>query len=727
MISDQEFIKQLEQKLLLNETQYQAVMHEAGPLLLLASPGSGKTTTIIARIGYLIQVKQTLPKHILAVSFSKASAHDLLTRFQSLFPELTAPHFSTIHSLAYNIMRTHLKRLNREFVIIEGDSQAYEADKSLKDAPPTKLKLLSTIYEQINGERAKEEQLEELVGFISLIKNKALTEKQCDAVACNVPQALKIYERYEYIKQFDYEYLLIDYDDMLTIAMRALKSDKNILLLFQSQYRYILTDESQDTSLIQHRIIASLVAKHQELFVVADDDQAIYSWRGADVQYLLQFKQHYPQAKLLFLQQNYRSTKSIVQAANLFIKQNKSRYVKEMFTKNDEGQDIHIVKFVNGYKEVSFIADKIQQGQDQLGQYAILYRNHISNILLMNELDKRSIPFYMKDADDRFFKHWILQDILNLFRLSYSDKHFHIFEAVSMKLQLYINFDTLTRLNREHQGEPIFLYLEQHLKLEPYQRNQLAQLQATIPILKDLSPKLAIIQIREKIGYNKVIKQLSERQGFKYDYLMSILDSLELIADGLDTLVEFVEKLQHLETIQQQARRHKGKHAVTLSTLHSAKGLEFNTVFMMDLIEGVLPSRQDTEKVETMEEAVRLFYVGMTRARQTLYLMSVEQWFGQKVMESRFVRQLSKHSSAPFINTVKAKTTLSASETKCFKDYVSNPAQLTVNTLVEHTQFGRGKISGHDGSKINIDFEQSGVKVFLIAALIDKGLLRIVS
>src|SRR5690606_1545330 len=191
-----------------------------------------------------------------------------------------------------------------------------------------KLKLLAELYEKVNKERAKEEQLEELTTFISLIKNKGLTKEKWPTLQCHVPQAIEIFQQYETIKQHHYDVLLVDYDDMLTIALQAFEQDSSILNIFQHQYHYVLTDESQDTSLVQHHIIALIAKQHQQLFVVADDDQAIYSWRGAEVTYLLKFKEQYPKAEILFLQQNYRSTKKIVEAANKIIHQNKSRYSK---------------------------------------------------------------------------------------------------------------------------------------------------------------------------------------------------------------------------------------------------------------------------------------------------------------------------------------------------------------------------------------------------------------
>lgn len=733
MENEQQFLNMISERIRLNAVQLKAVRHSEGPLLLLASPGSGKTTTIISRIAYLILVKKIVPKQILAVSFSKASAQDLQLRFEQLFPDLVTPICATIHSLAYKIMRTYFQLKGQAFYIIEGESEKDREGEQAKKGQKhiTKLKLLSQLYEQINKERIKEEQLEELVNFISLIKNKCLEKQQRSSLNCSVPQASELFERYEDYKKQQPNCILVDYDDMLAIALEALQQSPDILKLYQRQFKYVLTDESQDTSIVQHRIIELLVEEHNQLFVVADDDQAIYSWRGADVQYLLKFKTHYPDAEILFLQQNYRSTQKIVHAANRVIKQNKSRYIKVMMTENESGEDIIVQRFANGYKQVNYITEQLQQCE-QLGEVAILYRNHMSNILLINELDKRSIPFYMKDADDRFFNHWVIQDILNIMRLSYSDKHFHIFESVAMKLQLYISGEQLNRLKLNYKGEPIFSWLEEQMKLESYQKNQLSNLQTHIPLLKQLSPKLAIVQIREQLGYNKVIKQLSERLGFKYDYLMSILDSLELIAEGLTSIIEFVDKLKHLEAVQRQARRLKNSQAVTLSTLHSAKGLEFDTVYMMDLNEGVIPSRQDTEQAETMEEAVRLFYVGMTRARKTLYLLSTEQWFGQSVMASRFVRQLSTEpvnarNSLSQVKATQVKVAPKQRNHASYADAISDPAQLKAGVRIEHMQFGSGEILSNDGSKLKINFVDSGEKILLITVLLERQVIRLIS
>ena len=308
MHAQKAFFEEKEQTLgvRLNDVQKQAVLETNGPLLLLASPGSGKTTTIIMRIGYMIEVLGVQPSRIKAVTFSKASAGDMKARFAKFFPHLPPIDFSTIHSLAFQVVRQTLDRQGTPYRIIE------ESDKP---GVVSKKRVLREIFEKLNGTKITEDQLDELLTYITFIKNKMLPENEWDVAEVKVPKKVGIFKQYEEYKRSGADCLLIDFDDMLLMANAIFTQNRGVLAQYQRRYDFYLTDESQDTSPVQHAIIAKLVAVHQNLCVVADEDQAIYSWRGAEPDYLLNFREVYPEAHILLMTQNYRSASTIVEPA----------------------------------------------------------------------------------------------------------------------------------------------------------------------------------------------------------------------------------------------------------------------------------------------------------------------------------------------------------------------------------------------------------------------------
>jgi len=744
----------------LNEVQRRAVSEIEGPMLLLASPGSGKTTTMMMRIGYLLSCCNASSQRIIAVSFSKASAADMAKRYEQLFPELPQVKFSTIHSLAFDIVRAQLILEGKSYRLIDGYDLADDQEQTDGAARVPEEKVISKhymlrqLYEQFNGTVPKEEQMEELKTYISYIKNKMLPEEQWQQVSCSIRHAADIAKQYEHNKQVGYRELLLDFDDMLVLAERFLREHSQLRARYKSRFDYVLSDESQDTSLLQHRIIAWLVEDHHNLCVVADDDQSIYSWRGAEPGYLLDFKQHYLSAKILYMERNYRSSSNIVDIANQFIKRNRQRYEKSMYTHNEPSMPIVVKQHIDVHDEINELVHQLEQ-IDRLGETAILYRNHSSSLLLIHELNRRGIPFYMKDADDRFFKHWIVEDILNIMRLSYTDRRFELFEKAIVKINVYLSKQQIAELKVKHTNESIFQLMLDELTLKSYQQQRIIEARESLMKLKSLPPKEAIGVIRHQLGYDKRIEDISERFGFQKDALQQVLSNLETIAEGLDTLEQFALRLKELESIQRQARRKPSKQkAVTLSTLHSAKGLEFDAVFMIDLVQGVIPGKQELLKHELIEEAARLFYVGLTRARYRLELHTVLRWQGAKAQPSLFVddvqRLLNPHTSksqaennkAITVNRVSNVTASSNSvqyngmQSKQLEDaaaeqewrqaggLISRIDELQAGMEVEHRKFGNGTINSMEKDKLHIEFEQHGMKTIQLSIVLERGLLR---
>ncbi|MGV3464162.1 MAG: ATP-dependent helicase [Heyndrickxia sp.] len=719
----------------LNEVQRKAVQQTDNPLLLLASPGSGKTTTIIMRIGYLIEEKGVNPARIKSVTFSKASANDMKERFERFFPYLPPVDFSTIHSFAFEVVRDNFRKNGIAYQIIEGDLKEQLSGDD-KELPLHKKIILRNLFKSIVGENITDDQLEELTTYISFIKNKMIPLDKWSTVKVEVPEAEKIFREYETFKKTGYQKLLMDYDDMLAMAEKVLDQNKELLQFYQGRYDYVLTDESQDTSLVQHAIIEKLVKKHQNLCVVADDDQSIYSWRGAEPSYLLNFKKVYPNANILYMEQNYRSSKDIVDVANEFIKQNKHRYNKNMFTDNSSHHPIVFKHFQDYLQQAKYLVKEIHRA-DNFAEVSVLYRNNSSSIALMNEFDRAGIPFYMKDADNRFFSHWVVEDILNFMRMTFTDKRTDILEKIHLKFNGYISKRQMEKLKEIHNQESVFDNLLKYVPLQEYQVKLLTESKETFQQMKGMSPLHAIRVIRDRLGYEKAIEKMCERLGFRKEYLFGILNTLEEIALGLETMEEFASRLKYLESVLKHARFNKGKNVVTFSTFHSAKGLEFERVYMIDLIDGIIPSSDDYKsgaEDSAMEEAVRLFYVGMTRAKKHLELISYKERDGELVQESPFVLKVKKIMNLDSVslipeNTTPSKTKRAIKVGKTTIPYnpngIRDQADLTVGMDIKHRVFGQGAVMNFDGETIEVRFT-SGVKNLAVQTCLEMGLLELV-
>ncbi|GAA0322527.1 ATP-dependent helicase [Bacillus carboniphilus] len=717
----------------LNKVQKEAVLQTKGPLLLLASPGSGKTTTIIMRIGYLIEVKQVKPSSILAITFSRESARDMKERFSQFFPTYPSEtvSFSTIHSLAFKIVREYLKRSSTSYLLIEGeDSLQNKVEIGTAIVPLNKKLILKQLYYERHSENITEDQLEELTSFISFLKNKLVAKEQWSSIECSIPNVTEIVSRYEEFKNSASNHLLLDYDDMLTVALKALNEDPELLSRYQRKFKYVLTDESQDTSLVQHLIVEKLVKEHQNICVVADDDQSIYTWRAAEPQYLLDFKKVYPQAKILLMEQNFRSSKEIVEVANQFIKRNKKRYEKEMFTTNPPFQQVKIRRFSSDKIQVKYIVQQILE-EDNLGEVAILYRNNSSSIQLVNEMDLSKIPFYIKDTDHRFFSHWVVKDILNFMRMTFTDKRVDILEKIYTKFNAYITKQQMTELTNVQNQKSVFDNLLEKVELQEYQVKQIKRCKQLFREMRG-APPLEVIQIiRTKLGYEKALEKMCERLGFRKENLLGILNTLEEIAVTLDTMEEFATRLQHLEKVMKTAAINKKQSAVTLSTFHSSKGLEFNRVYLVDLVDGMIPSHDDIKmeekgNLDKMEEAARLFYVGMTRAKRELELLTYEEKNGVRCKESLFVSDVRDIINPP--NVIKQKESQKVKKDTVLKDSngtnaIKEESLLKNGEKIRHRMFGIGEIKSIENDFIHIQFP-SGIKKLSISTCIEAGVLE---
>ena len=615
-------------QLTLNNEQRAVIDHAFGPALVLACPGSGKTTTLILRIGALI-ARGVDPKRILAITFSKQAALELHKRFHFYFPQVEPPLFSTIHRLAFHMTKEALYREGIPYTFLES-----------KNSPTSKRDALQEVYRQVTNDYLQEDRLQEVETFISEMKNKMIPIDEWKRYE-PFREAGKVGQLYEQWKKSNTHHRWIDFDDMLTIAEEALRMSSSFRMRHASQYDFILTDESQDTSLVQHRLIEQLASVHHNLFVVADDDQSIYTWRGASPDYLLQFEQRYPESTVYYLTTNYRSGEKIVQAANDLIRRNQNRYEKEMHAGTSRTSEIFIQSFQNTYEQMNYVASELVK-EEELGEVAVLFRNHFSSTMYASELHRRGIPFYMKDADHRFFSHWLVRDVLSFMQLIDAPNDRQAFRQIAFKLELYLSRKMLEAFE-QYEGDETNVFdrfIAANTSLRSYQKDGLLQMKDAYASLKGATPSNILATIRHEFQYEEAIRSRAEKFGHRIDYLLDMYETLETIAHGTETVEQFLTELEQLKEIMKEAKREQTGDVVTLSTIHSAKGLEWRRVFMIDLQQGILPTEEDEGSIDLLEEARRLFYVGMTRAKERLELLSVQEAKGKKREESRFVSEV---------------------------------------------------------------------------------------
>ncbi len=693
---------QRENNIIFNDKQKSAIVHEEGPLLVLASPGSGKTTVLNARIAYLIFEHKVSPQNILALTFSKASAYDMNDRFHNIYRNLINEDvkFSTIHSFAFKIVRYYYQRNKINYDLIEG-----------KKVQNDKRQILKTINHRINKKNINDDKLEELVNAIGFVKNMMITPddfKNHDFQIKNFEDIFLAYEGYK--KNNEFNRVLLDFDDMLVESYNILQKNKEILQKCQKQYKYVLMDEGQDTSLIQNKIIEIIAKPENNLFIVCDDDQSIFGFRGADPRYLLEFEERFSKAKKVFMEQNYRSTKDIVEVSNNFIKGNKGRYPKDMFTENKGEYSMNIARVEDEKKQTEYIINELKKTKD-LKETAILYRNNMSSIAIIDKLYKHDIAFYMKDYHRNFFNHWVLKDILNFIRFANEDSNVYLLESIYTKFKSYISKTELEYLKDQSNDKSVFDNLINKPDIHEFKKRSIKKFKGMFRELRTKNPEQAIKYIRNKMEYEDKLRGYCEIAGYSFESLKSILMVLEEISKDTFNFNEFVDKLNTLKKVMYKSRDNKNENAVTLSTLHSSKGLEFEKVFMVDLIDGQIPSLEsikhmDIGNMKYLEEERRLWYVGMTRAKTSLNIISMKYKSGDPIAPSRFIGEVEKNRSP-----------------KDIEKYIKNE-NYNIDSIVRHEKFGLGIVKDISKDVITIDFDNKGQKNLSMILCISNNLLE---
>lgn len=628
----------------LNNQQLKAVQSVQNPTLLLAVPGSGKTTVLVTRLGYMIYCLGIEPESILTVTYTVAATNYMRQRFETMFGEQLAARleFRTINGICSKIINYYGNCIGRKAF----DLITEEGFKS---------KILSLIYQKELNEYPSENDLQTVITLITYIKNMMLSNEEIESLGKkeNLPLA-EIYKAYcgELRRQS-----LMDYDDQMVYAYTMLKTTPQVLEYFQNMYQYICVDEAQDTSKIQHKIIEILAMKNKKLFMVGDEDQSIYGFRAAYPEALLSFESIYPEGKILLMEENFRSDGAIVSAADRFIQKNKLRHKKSMKASRNMAKDIRLIEVKTRKSQYSYLT-KVAENCNV--DTAVLYRDNESIIPVVDMLERSGIDYKIKNADLTFFNHKIVTDIKNIIRFAENPKDTEIFMQIYFKIGTYLSKMGAIEACRisEEKGIPVIDSALRYGRIPKGTEKSLKAMKTHIESILEESAYKAVYRIVNFMGYSAYLERAKIKDG-----KISILQAL---AANEKTPEDFLNRLDELAMIIKN-KKNNYDCKFTLSTIHSSKGLEYDTVYIMDVKDGVFPEKvvanrkkATDEEIKTYEEERRLYYVAVTRAKNQLCIFDFKdsstfnnQLFGINVKSSADKTKFQKSGKKGIIATDK--------------------------------------------------------------------------
>lgn len=601
----------------LSEAQKKAVMHKDGPAMVLAGPGSGKTTVITKRTQYLIEQYGISPASILVVTFTKAAAQEMKARFLSLCGQThTHVRFGTFHSIFFEILKYayHFTGQN-----ILGEEKKYA--------------MLKEIVEKMDLEIEDETDfLKDLIQEIGRIKTERIDLSHFYSSCVSEDIFRKIYQSYERKKE---EAILLDYDDLCVYTWELLTQRKDILSGWQKRYRYILIDEFQDINRIQYDIIRLLAKPENNLFIVGDDDQSIYRFRGAKPELMLNFPKEYKDAEKILLDINFRCPGNVIKAASRVIGRNTLRFEKEIKKAKEDGEPIEILAFQNQMQEGLWIVQKIREYLQMGYAYsdmAVLYRNNTDARIPSQKLMEYNIAFQMRDVLPNLYDHWIAKNMVSYMKAAMGNRDRRMFLSIINRPKRYIGRECLDEATVN------FDHLRRYYDDKYWMIEKIDKLESDLCIINRMDPYTALHYIRHGIGYEEYVKEYAEFRKMNPEDLCEILDQLQESAKGCTDFEEWFQKMDAYAKMlaEQAAEQKKQEDAVTLTTLHSAKGLEFPIVFLIDVNEGVIPYKKALLTAEVEEER-RMFYVGLTRAKERLHICYIKEKYGKGMRPSPFL------------------------------------------------------------------------------------------
>lgn len=730
----------------LNQQQKEAVQSTKGPVLLLAVPGSGKTTVLVTRLGYMIYCRNIPPESILTVTYTVAATKDMSERFAVRFGEDMAKRleFRTINGICARIIQYYGRRIGKTPFELVKDEKATTG-------------MLIRICQDHGMGYPTESDLKNVRTLITYIKNMMLNEEELQKL--EEESDIRIAGIYrEYCRQMR-EQKLMDYDDQMLYAYNMLRKDPGVLAYFQNRYPYICVDEAQDTSKIQHAIIALLAAGTGNLFMVGDEDQSIYGFRAAYPEALLSFEKKHSGAKVLLMEENFRSNAKIVEAADKFIQKNTLRHEKHMRAAREAGADIREISLKSRKAQYVYLMKAAQEcttgmagmsGSEEhrgradasVTETAVLYRDNECAIPLIDLLERKNIPYRMRNADLSFFTHRTVLDVQNIIRFAMDPKDTELFMQIYYRLKLFFNKKDALRYAQISQEKDMEV-LDAALKygnLEKYQEDNIRNLKRQMVRILNMPGDEAVNQILTYMGYQDYLKKMGMNA--------NKLETVKLIGSRVESPEKLLERLEELRTIIQEKVSDKDCPFI-LSTMHASKGLEYDTVYLLDVMDGILPEKvlanprtASKEELETYEEERRLFYVGVTRAKNQLNVFTTNKpsKFCSELLGKRNLREnqqkeyagIKKWGDYSPAGTYGIKGngmyhgygTGHGSQKQPGKSYQELADALGEGMIVKHKKFGEGVVVDMEGEHIRIQFGDN-VKNMDLKVLARLGMLEI--
>lgn len=653
----------------LNNNQLSAVKHINGPCMVLAGPGSGKTRVITYRIANMVINENIKPTSILAISFTKASSIEMKNRALSLSNDhrMDKVNYGTFHSIFFKILR-YFEKYNLESILDE----------------KTKRMVLKQILKKLEVENGEDDEvIGQVINEISYVKNELMDKIDFKSDILRKDEFIQAYNLYEEHKA---QLNKIDFDDMLIKTYNLLKYNKAALDMVRNVYKYILVDEFQDINRVQFEVLKLISTPNNNIFVVGDEDQSIYGFRGARPDFLLQFENYFNNTTKILLDINYRSKNEIIDIANRLIEKNKNRYDKVIKCNQGNGAKVSYISPEDSEEEALYIAkdilEEIKKEHVEYTNFAVIYRTNIQSRALVDVFMDMRIPFVVKDAVVTIYDHWAAQDVLAYLRIGLNPKSNKDWIRIINKPFRYISRDSINMIKDE---DDFINALINKCDLKPKQIKTINDLDIDLSYLKTLNPKNAISYIRSSLDYDRYILDYCSNRKIKANGLVEILNELESSATNFKTIEEYLNHIERVKSELLDNKQNKNTDGVIFTTMHSAKGLEFKNVYVIGANEGTIPHEksydlEDKEKrLEQIEEERRLMYVAITRAEENLYISSPINKYGKKVSKSRF------------IDDIKAPT----------KEEMDN---ITIGDKIYHKKFKEGTVIKKDRNLIKAKF-----------------------
>ena len=603
-----------------NHSQEEAIRHFKGPALVLAGPGSGKTTVITHRTKQLIESYHVEPEHILVITFTRAAALEMKERFMNLMDgKRTAVTFGTFHSVFFRILK-YAYHYRAENIAREEERQNFIRE------------IIQNLHLEIEDEN---EFVNDILSEISVIKNDRIALEHYYPKNCSEQIFKAIYEQYEWRMQKENR---IDFDDMLLLTYELLAARLDILKLWQEKYSFILIDEFQDINKVQYDIIRMLAAPRNNLFIVGDDDQSIYRFRGARPEIMLGFEKDYPDARRILLNINYRCSKSIVSAAGQLIMNNKTRFQKQIRAFHSAGPSIYIRQCQSVQEETTAILEQIHDYEEHGIKYsdmAVLVRTNIGARAIVEKMIEANLPFQMRDQIPNLFEHWIARDLLTYMEIAAGDDSRAAFLKIINRPKRYIHREALS------EQRVTMNLLRGYYREKDWMLDRIDRMEYELKMLRMMTPYAAINFIRKGIDYESFVKEYAQYRRMKPEELMEVLDALQESANNYKTLREWKQHISDYtkELEEKISDQQTQKDGVQISTMHSAKGLEYEAVFLPDVNESIVPHTKAVLDAD-LEEERRLFYVAMTRAKNYLHIYSLKERYNKPLLPSRYLEEL---------------------------------------------------------------------------------------